>query len=515
MLTSGIHFKVRAGACAALVFATALTLSAQPKEPQRLPAPAVPPGTAGPTLPPGAAPRQTSYPIDLTTALRLADANNPTVGFARARVREAVAQFDRARVAWVPTLSMGPTFFYHEGVDQNRRGDIFTVSRGYYTLGIGPTLRVDVSEALYLPLVARQGIRAANAQAQATANNIQLDVALAYLDLVEVHALQVINADVLDRTEQILKAAEAGAKSGINKTAADVNRAATEVQLRREEAIVLRGRAAASSARLARLLLLDPTVELLPYETAVVPLILVPGESTLEQLVQTGLRARPEVAAARAGISAANTLVRQAKMAPVLPRVQGEFIGGGLSGGRNSDFSPLQSQYNAGVALVWNLEGFGLGNAATIRGRQAGYDAAVYRLQEIEALVASQVVEAAQTAAARFETLEPAQEAVRQALEMYRKFRDVSFAMLGPKGQVQFDALEPLTAVQALNQARVLYLQQVVEFNRSQFRLYFALGQPALCGADAAAPQPLAVPVVPLKPAPMPIPTPRPVLAQP
>ncbi|MBN9122341.1 MAG: TolC family protein [Planctomycetes bacterium] len=495
-----VHFGTRAGACAALTLAAALTLRAQPPDPP----------FAAPGAPlPGA--RQTAYPIDLTTALRLADANNPTVGVARARVREAVAQFDRSRVAWVPTLSMGPTFFYHQGIDQNRRGDVFTVSRGNYTLGIGPTLRVDLSDALYLPLVARQGVRGANALARATANGIQLDVALAYLDLAEVHALLVINADVLDRTEQILKAAEAGAKSGINKTAADVNRAATEVQVRREETTVLRGRAAAASARLARLLVLDPTVELLPYETAIVPLVLVPGESTLEQLVQTGLRARPEVAAARAGVAAANALVRQAKMAPLLPRAQGEFIGGGLSGGRGSDFSPLQSQYNAGAALVWNLEGFGLGNAAAVRGRQAGYDAAVYRLQETEALVASQVVEAAQTSAARYVALEPAQGAVRQALEMYRKFRDVSFAMLGPKGQLQFDALEPLTAVQALNQARVLYLQQVVEFNRSQFRLYAALGQPALCGVDAAAPQPLAVPVVPAKPAALSVPAPRPV----
>jgi outer membrane protein TolC len=493
-MTNRVYFGVRAGACA-LLFATALTLNAQPPA-ARAAAPAAP---------------QTSYPIDLTTALRLADANNPTVAVARARVREATAQFDRARVAWVPTLAMGPTFFYHGGVDQNRRGDIFTVSRGYYTLGIGPTFRVDVSEALYLPLVARQGVRAAGAQAQATANNIQLDVALAYLDLLEVHALQVINADILDRTEQILKAAEAGAKSGINKTAADVNRAATEVNLRREESIVLRGRAAAASARLARLLQLDPTVELLPYEVAVVPLVLVPGESTLAQLVQTGLAARPEVAAARAGVAAANTLVRQAKMAPLLPRAQGEFIGGGLSGGRGDDFSPFQSQYNAGVALVWNLEGFGLGNAATIRGRQAGYDQAQYRLQETEALVASQVVEAAQMSGARYAALDPAQEAVRQALEMYRKFRDVSFAMLGPKGQIQFDALETLTAVQALNQSRVLYLQQVIEFNRSQFRLYTALGQPALCGVDAAEPQSLAVPVVPSKSMPAPVPPPRPV----
>lgn len=508
------------GVCAALAVVTAIPLAAQPPGYTR-PTPSTaairPVAQESPAAQPPLAQRDSAstYPIDLPTALRLADANNPTVGIARARVREATAQLARARVAWVPTLALGPSFFYHGGVDQNRRGDIFTVSRGYFALGVGPTLRVDLSDALYLPLVARQGVRAANSQAQAVGLATQLDVALAYLDLMELHAAMVINADILDRTEQILKSAQAGAKSGINKTAADVNRAATEVNLRREEGIVLRGRAAVASARLTRLLLLDPTVELTPYETVIVPLFLVSRDNTIERLVQTALRARPEVAAAQAGVAAADALVRQSKMAPLLPKVQADFIGGGLSGGRGNDFSPLQSQYNTGVALVWNLEAFGLGNVATIRGRQAGYDAAIYRQQEVEALVAAQVAEAAQMLGARYKTLDPAQEAVRQALEMYRKFRDVSFAMVGPKGQLQFDALETLTAVQALNQARVQYLQQVVEFNRSQFRLYAAMGYPPTCGIDAAVPQSLGVPVVPTTPmtAPAPLPNPRPVPA--
>ena len=62
-------------------------------------------------------------------------------------------------------------------------------------------------------------------------------------------------------------------------------------------------------------------------------------------------------------------------------------------------------------------------------------------------------------------------------------------------------ALEPLLAIQALNQARSLYLNEVIEFNRSQFRLYTALGQPPLSALPALATTPLAVPVVPLQPA--------------
>jgi len=482
--------------CLSLLLVALTQTAAQPPGPRQPYAPSAPTTPAIPTPPTFAAvARPTTYPIDLATALRLVDANSPTLGVARARVKEAIAQLDRARVAWVPNLAFGPSFFYHDGIDQNRRGDIFTVARGFYALGAGPTIRVDLSDALYLPLVARQGVRAASARASATLNGTQLDVAIAYLDLVELHALLAINADILARTEQILRSAQVGEKANANKTAADVNRAQTEVSLRREEGIVLRGRAAAAAARLTGLLALDPAVELVPYEHAVVPLVLVPGETTLEQLVQMGLRGRPEMAAAHALVAAADALLRQSKMAPYLPRLQGEFIGGGMSGGRNDDFSPLQSQYNASVALVWNLEAFGMGNAASIRGRQAGLEVELHRLRETEALVSSQVVEAAQLAAARFATLTAAQEAVKQAQEMYRKFRDASFGMVGPKGQ--FDALETLTAVQALNQSRVQYLQQVVEFNRAQFRLYAAIGQPPLYGLDAAVSHAVEIPVIP------------------
>lgn len=491
--------------CHAMPAAAQLPANARPYSSVVKQQPSAEPASATPVSADSAA----LYPIDLTTALRLADANNPTVAVARARTREALAQLDRARVLWVPNLALGPTFFYHDGIDQNRRGELFTVARGNYTLGAGPTLRVDLSDALYLPLVARQGVRSANSMAEAVTNSIQLDVAIAYLNLVELHALKVINADILDRTEQILRSAQAGAKAGLNRSAADVNRAATEVNLRREEGIVIRGRMAAAAARLAQLLRLEPSVRLTPFETAVVPVIIVPGDNTLEQLIDLGLRARPEIIAAQANVAAADALYRQSKAAPLLPRIQGEFIGGGLAGGKNDNFSPLQSQYNAGVALVWNLESFGLGNAAAIRGRRAGIEVAMFRLQEVQALVSAQITEAAELAAARFETLDAAQEAVRQAQEMYRKYKDSSFGMIGPKAQ--FDALEPLTAVQALLQARVQYLQQIIEFNRAQFRLYAAIGQPALGGVEGGVRQPLDVPAVPTRMQPGPVPEPRPV----
>jgi outer membrane protein TolC len=412
------------------------------------PAAPAPPPPADPNRP-YATTQPTTYPIDLPTAVRLADAENPTANVARARAREALANLDKARVAWVPNLVLGPTFFYHAGIDQNRRGEIFSVSRGNFSLLAGPQLRVDLGDVLYLPLVARRVAQAARSRSQVVTNDVQLDTALAYLDLLELQALLAINADILAKPEQVHPAAEAGTKAGISKTAADVNRTVTELELRRLERVVLRGRTAA--ARLASLLMIDPSVELTPVEVAVVPVTLIPGEMTLQQLITTAVRARPEVSAAVAESQAADTLVRQARAAPLMPKVGAEFLGGGFSGGIDDRFVPMRGQLNATTYLAWQVDNFGLGNAATVRAREASQTAALFRVRE--ARVAAEVAQAAELAAARFQTLGSAQEAVRQAQEMYRKYRDIQFGLIGARPVV--DALELLTAVPALNQARV------------------------------------------------------------
>jgi hypothetical protein len=77
-------------------------------------------------------------------------------------------------------------------------------------------------------------------------------------------------------------------------------------------------------------------------------------------------------------------------------------------------------------------------------------------------------------------SLPESRRAIEQAQEMYRILSATSFGMIGPRRQ--FNALEPLLAVQALNQSRLSYLAALVEYNRSQFRLLTAVGQPAAAG---------------------------------
>src|SRR5262249_46541260 len=105
-------------------------------------------------------------PIDLPTALRLADANNPTVALARERINEAYAFLRQAQVLFLPNLQTGPAYVRHDGLLQNSSGLVFPVSKWNFFEGGGAVLSVETSEALFAPLVARRLVEAQTASAQ-------------------------------------------------------------------------------------------------------------------------------------------------------------------------------------------------------------------------------------------------------------------------------------------------------------------------------------------------------------
>jgi outer membrane protein TolC len=452
-------------------------------------------GEGKPTAPPNPArlPHSTELPIDLPTALRLADASNPTVAVARARVAEAYARLRRAEVYWLPNLTTGGTYQRHDGRIQDTLGNILTTSRQSLFVGAGAVARVETADALFLPLIARRLAAAEAAAARATVLNIQLDVASSYLDLLSIAAARAINADTLARAEEMLRLAEAADGAGLNKTPADVPRARTEVALRRQEAIDLQGRMAVASARLAQLLLLDPAVDLVPADPTVLPITLVP-DRPLPELISTASAYRPELAANRALAAAAQGRLRQAQVGPLIPRLEVSYVGGTFGGGQNSSFDNFGPRGDAVASATWELQNLGLGNVAIARERAAQVTGANARIVEVQAQVSAEVVAAAKVARYRLQTLGVSQEAVRQAIEMYRRLEASSFGMAG--NRAQYDALEPLLAIQALNQARLQYLNEVIEFNRAQFRLYAAIGQPPLCALPGEA-SPVEVPVNP------------------
>ncbi|CAN5345676.1 TolC family protein [soil metagenome] len=418
-------------------------------------------------------------PIDLPTVLRLVDANNPAIGFARAKVSEAQARLDKAELQWIPNLSVGAAYNHFDGQTQNQRGEVFGTSRGNLFAGGGIALGLDFAEAIYRPLIERQRKAGDDFRYQSAILGSELDAVIAYLDLVQVHAQIAINADTLEKAQSMHKAAKDAQAAKLDRTAGDVQRAQTEVLFREQERIDLEGRAGAASARLGRFLLIPETVKLLPADAAVAPVTLIDAGQSLKSLVALGVQNHPQLAANRAELTAAWERVALAKKAAILPKLAVVDQVGGFGGGFNDDLQNFDARNALGVQLFWELRNFGLGNQADIAQHRAVVDQRNYQLLDSQARLVAEIVDAAQIAKAKANSLAIAEQAVKEATELYRIAKEGTFNVIDAKNL--FDALRPLQAIQTLNQARLNYLATVIDYNRAQYRLFTALGHAPQC----------------------------------
>lgn len=424
-----------------------------------------------------------TLPIDLPTVIKLVDENSPAVGVAQARVREAEARFDAAEAQWLPNLSVGAAYTRFDGQTQNQRGEIFGVSRANLFAGGGPTLSLDFADAIYRPLIERRVTAAESLNAQATGIGAELDAVSAYLDLVQLHALVEINAETLKKAEAMLLAAQQAKEKNLDRTAGDVNRARTEVLFRKAERVDLDGRIGAASARLGKLLLLQPNVRLVPTDAVIAPLTLIDPTTSLDALVSQALANRPDLAANAELIAAAWDRVRRQQRGPLLPKLTVVNQTGGFGGGINDDLANFAARNALGVQLSWEIKNLGFGNRADVFERRAQLDQAQFRAIDAQARVIGDIVETAQVAAAKAETLTLAETAIREASELYRINKEGTLNVVDAKNL--FDALRPLQAIQVLNQAQQNYLAAVLDFNRAQYRLFALVGNPPRSASPA------------------------------
>lgn len=437
------------------------------------------------------------YPIDLPTALRLVNADNPTVAAAQAAVLAAYQRQRQAQVLWLPNLLLTPASYgRHDGQTQfEGTGQVVTASYGNLANNGSAVLNFGLAEAYYAPLITRQLTAAQFQQARAVNQNLQQDVAVAYLNLLRAHARIAVNAEALSNALEMEKNAAAAALAGKSQTAADLQRARTEVARLRVQRIDLEAQAAVASAHLVQLVYLPPALDLRPADAQVLPVTLVPVESVLDELLLVAFANRPELLQSRDQAAAALERWRLARTRPWLPQVQVGYTAGAFGGGPNATITNYGGRGDGQAQLVWQFTNLGLADVARAREQRALYNQAGYEVLQVQAQVAAEVTAALRVARARLRTLQTAQDGVRQAVEMWRRLRESAFGLAS--AAQRYDPLEPLLAEQALQQAREQYLNEVVEYNQTQFRLYTALGQPAVEALPKAVALPLDVTVVP------------------
>jgi outer membrane protein TolC len=451
------------------------------------------------SAPPITAPAGPVRPIDLPTALRLAGVQNPEILQARERVAEAVAARQLAAAQFLPTINAGTNVDVHDGVLQTSAGQIIQVNRGALYLGLGAnavaagTVNIpgiiwngNLSEVLFTALAAKQVIRQRRFESEAARNDVLLRVAAAYLELLRAEGRVAVLTKTRSENREVARVTKAGADVGQQRPA-DYDRALTELEQRDSELVEAQGVAQIASARLCQLLDLDPSVRLHAIDGWVVPAPIVPPAVPLPELLAIAMTQRPELNAQRTAIRAAFLELRGAKLLPFSPNIITGYSAGTFGGGSNlasrgitqpdctilqqPRFDSFAGREDIDVVVFWTLRNLGLGNLALIRMQQSKLRSQNYRLVELLNRVRSEVASAYARTQMRYAQIEIGERAVKSGSDAFREdLTRIRNAVGLP--------IELLDSLRLLARSRLTYLDAIVDYNRAQFELYVALGQP-------------------------------------
>ena len=421
--------------------------------------------------------------IDLTTALMLTTGKNPQIAFARARIEESLAQIDRANALKLPSIRAGINYNKHEGRIQDVAGTVIETSRGSFYSGLGanavgagsPAVPGIVSQfhfadAIFQPRIAQRTACARQAGAEAKTNDLLLETAIAYTELLRSEQDQAITKDIVERAEKLSITTEKFAKAGQG-LESDYDRANTELSLRKSEWIRTEEIAAVASSRLAELVRWDRGTRLVPSEAQLIPIELWDKNASVRELVSQALCKRPELAESRHLVGEAVERLNRERNAPLVPSILLAASYGGLGGGLGSNLSNYGDRFDADAVAYWEIRQLGVGEKAICR--EAKSRIAQARMQEISQLdrIAREVTDSHAQVTARARQIKIVEEAIATAEKSFTK----NWARI-QNGQGL--PIEVLQSIQALATAQREYVRIVADFNIAQFTLQRSLGWP-------------------------------------
>ena len=473
-------------------------------------APSTPPDATGlEPAPAGATGRP--LPINLATALRLADARPLIIEAARAAVETEYGLFEQARVLWLPTVNIGADFQRHDGGQADiLNGTNILGPRNQFLAGGGAQAVFALTDAIYAPLAERQLLRARNLEIQTAKNEALLSVALAYFDVQQARGTLAGTLDSVVKARDLAR--RVGALGRGLAPRIEVERVNTLLANLQEQAASFRQDWLTSSAALTNVLRLDPSAVAIPLEPPHLPVTLISPKESVDALIPIGLTNRPELATQQAVVQATLVRLRQERMRPLIPSLVLQSnatpdgtLGGGIFGTGTNALNHWSGRSDWDAQVVWQFKNLGFGNRGLVTQRRGEERQALVELFRIQDQVAQDVVQAFALVEGAAVRVRRAEAEVKSALVSYQgNLRGLSETVrAGDLLQLVNRPQEVVAALQQLQQAYINYYTSANDYNRAQFRLFRALGYPSqglACGDTLGD----VMPVDPSRPAPLP-----------
>jgi outer membrane protein TolC len=392
----------------------------------------------------------------------------------------------------VPQLNIGFDYIRHDGGGPDfNRGILTNPSTNFFYGGAGlygpPLGTIDTANAIFLPLAARQNLDANHYDIQSAKNDAVLRTTDAYFSVHQNRGIYAGGLYTVGRARSVV-ARIAGLSADLAQPF-EVDRARNMLADLEQQTVSARQNWRVESARLTRVLRLDPRSVVEPLERDHLQITLINPSKQLDELMTIALANRPELGSRKAMVNAAAINIRREKARPFLPNVvlngfqtPFEELQAGIFGiGQNKSLNQWTGRDDISIQPLWQLDSLFLGNLARIKEARGRESLSIIDLYDAQDMIAEEVTMTharVQSAAAR---LVQADRALRtgiitlngtvEGLEQTNRFGDVLELVARPQ--------EAVYALQLLMRAFSEYFVTVAEYNRSQFALFHALGYPA------------------------------------
>lgn len=452
-------------------------------------------------------------PFSLAAALAQAGVENPVLNIARQAVQRARGLQMQARVLLLPSVNIGADYENHNGPVQSSFGAIRKVDRQsvYYGFGAntvvaesikipGLLINTSLADAWFQPRAARYNVANRRFLATATRNEVFLEVSTTYLALMAAECRLAIIRQTEKDFEEVVRLTKAEAETGAGRDA-DARRAEADLLKLYYEEQQAQQEVAVAAADLAQLLNLDPSTRLVTGDIPLQVVQFIDPKEPLPRLLEIAQSNHPAILAASANVRARQVHVRLATTRPLIPILVAGFSAGNFGGGTvattdgtvynphtgNSNLAPsfkatgghsvpkfgkIAGRVDVDVLALWTLQNMGFGNLAHIRQRRAELGQAQAQRLHVINRVREQVSVAYNTSARQFQAIAIQRRRVQEATQGFQRDLERSY------GRAAVRAIEVLDNAKRLREGRERLLDAVIGFDRAQFQLFVALGQP-------------------------------------
>ncbi len=403
-------------------------------------------------------------PVNLPTILKLAGANNLTIKQYELQYELSLAQIDKAKEWYLPTISVGPTMHYLTGAVMQTNGALLTdATQKELWLGGGIVGELDFNKGIYNVMAKKQQSAAVKFESEAQRNNVILEAISDYYDLMvaQFNYNQLFNlvsqADTL--TAQLQVQVQAGIRYQSEYLLAQSNAGhirfeltGAQVQMRKE------------SDALLSILNIDTNALLVSADTGIAPVEIV------KSIADTGLASqytqnRPEYKSMQAELNSIQAEKKSTTVGLLLPKLEVATPDALLG----TFGEPYYNSYHLDAGLLWNIPIGRIIYKGDLKTYNAEINIQQNDMQQFGNEVHRQVEDARAQIALSAEqmtfsklSLAESDKALTQSIERERLGTVLPF--------------EVFQSEQFYVQAEDDYLKAVSNYNKAQYELYVAMG---------------------------------------